>query len=243
MISAYRSSDGSNWTLVGTATVTLPHDVLIGLAVTSHSYGRIAAAAFRDVSVTATPGTSPAPPTYATQDIGNVGVTGATVDDGDGSYTVTGAGADIWGNADAFRYMFQPISGDFDIEARVGALDPVHAWTKTGVMVRETLRADSRHAFALVSAGKGVAHQYRTATAGASAQAAVTTGAAPRWVKITRRGSLLQAFTRTDTGAWQGLGSATIAMTSSVYTGVAITSHDATRTASADISNVRITRY
>ena len=110
-------------------------------------------------------------------------------------------------------------------------------------MVRETLRPDAKHAFALVSSAKGIALQYRAATAGASAQAAMTAGTAPAWLKLTRRGSLLSAYTRTDAGSWQSLGNATIAMSSSVYVGIAVTSHDASRAATVSVSGVRLTKY
>jgi hypothetical protein len=36
-----------------------------------------------------------------------------------GTFTVAGAGADIWGVADAFAYVSQPIAGDIQIVARV----------------------------------------------------------------------------------------------------------------------------
>ena len=241
-ITAYRSGDGATWTMVDSATVTFGQNLLVGLAVSSHVYGRLASGVFTDVSVTSASG-SLVPLSLSSLDIGSVGIPGSASTLADGSYRVSGAGADIWGNADAFQFMHQAIDGDFDVEARIGTIDPIHAWTKAGVMVRETVRADAKHAFALVSAAKGIALQYRAATAGASAQAAVITGAAPAWVKLTRRGSIFSAYTRTDTGNWQPLGSTTIAMTSSAFVGVAITSHDATRAASASVSGVKVTRY
>lgn len=242
VITSYRSGDGVNWTKVASASVTLSRDVLIGLAVTSHTYGRIAAGAFDNVTVTGSLG----PVTtlsLVSQDIGSVGVPGSTTPNGDGNYIIKGAGSDIWNSADAFRYLNQPITGDFDFETHVDSVDPVNPWTKAGVMVRESLNADAKHAFALVSAAKGIALQYRAATAGASAQAAATAGAAPAWVKLTRRGSILSAYTRTDGGSWQSLGSATIAMSNSIYVGVAVTSHDASRAATVSVSGVRLTKY
>jgi len=52
LFSAYASSDGSNWTLVGTETIAMASDVYIGLAATSHNDGAVATAIFRGVSVT-----------------------------------------------------------------------------------------------------------------------------------------------------------------------------------------------
>jgi regulation of enolase protein 1 (concanavalin A-like superfamily) len=50
--SASTSTDGSNWHLVGTATVTLNQTVDVGLAVTAHDNGAMATADFTNVSVT-----------------------------------------------------------------------------------------------------------------------------------------------------------------------------------------------
>ena len=50
-IYAYSSLDGSNWTLVGSETITMGATVYVGLAVTSHSDGALATATFTNVSV------------------------------------------------------------------------------------------------------------------------------------------------------------------------------------------------
>ena len=52
-------------------------------------------------------------------DIGAVGLAGdASLSSG--TFTITGSGADIWGNADAFHYLYRPFTGDGTITARVG---------------------------------------------------------------------------------------------------------------------------
>ncbi len=48
----YRSPDGVNWTPVGSATVNMGGNVLVGLAVTSHNNGIAGTAAFDNVTVT-----------------------------------------------------------------------------------------------------------------------------------------------------------------------------------------------
>jgi hypothetical protein len=65
-------------------------------------------------------------------------------------------------------------------------------------------------------------------------------GTAPHWVKLSRRGSIITASRRTDGGSWQTIGSTTIAMPTSVYVGVAVTSHDATRPADAVVGSIKI---
>lgn len=48
---AYRSSDGSNWTQVGSTTIAMPADVRIGLAVTSNTSSELCTAVFDNVNV------------------------------------------------------------------------------------------------------------------------------------------------------------------------------------------------
>src|SRR5262249_27925203 len=44
----YAGFDGSNWTQLGTANLTLPATIYFGFAVSSHKPGQLATAAFRD---------------------------------------------------------------------------------------------------------------------------------------------------------------------------------------------------
>src|SRR5204863_6959881 len=50
--SAYVSSDGNSWQLVGAAKVTMPETVYVGLAVTSHSAGNLVRGQFSQVATT-----------------------------------------------------------------------------------------------------------------------------------------------------------------------------------------------
>jgi hypothetical protein len=89
-----------------------------------------------------------------------------------GTFTLRGSGADIWGSADAFHFAYQPLTGDGSIVARVASLTHTHAWAKAGVMIRENLDADARHAMVVVTPSNGVAFQRRTSTGGSSAHTA-----------------------------------------------------------------------
>jgi hypothetical protein len=111
---------------------------------------------------------------------------------------------------------------------------------KAGVMIRERLTADSAHAFMLVSAGKGIAFQRRTAEAGLSTHTAGAFGAAPAWVKLERRGNTITAFQSSDGANWTLVGSDTFAMGASAYVGLAVSSHDATRLAAATFDDVSV---
>ena len=195
-------------------------------------------------SITVTVSAAPPPPgalpdPWKAQDVGAVGLAG-TASAASGTFTVKGAGADVWGTADAFQYAWQPISGDVDIVARVASVESVQPWVKAGVMIRERLTADSAHAFMLVSAAKGLAFQRRVAAAGVSTSSTGTLAAAPAWVKLERRAGTISAFQSGDGVNWALVGRDTFTMAVSAYVGLAVSSHDTTRLATATFDNVRV---
>lgn len=180
------------------------------------------------------------PSGWSTADIGAVGATGSASGSG-GSFTVTGAGADIWGSADAFRFVYTPLTGDGSIVAQVTSVQYVANWTKAGVMMRATLDPSSEHAFMLVSAGKGLAFQRRTVTAGLSTNTAGPFATAPYFVKLTRSGSTIAGSVSTDGVNWTSVGSDTFTMPSTIYVGLAVSSHVAGTLATATFASTAVT--
>jgi endonuclease/exonuclease/phosphatase family metal-dependent hydrolase len=164
------------------------------------------------------------PSGWATADIGAVGAVGSA-SGGSGAFTADGAGADVWGTSDAFRFTYTTLTGDGSVVTRVTSAEAVNDWTKTGVMMRETLATGARHAFMLVSARKGLAFQRRTTSAGLSSHTTGGAGTVPYFVKLTRAGSTFTAYKSTDGVAWSQVASDTIGMGSTIYVGVAVSSH------------------
>jgi regulation of enolase protein 1 (concanavalin A-like superfamily) len=161
---------------------------------------------------------------WTSRDIGSVGAAG-TASVSNGTFTVKGSGADVWGSADEFRFVYKQLTGDGSITARVSSVTNQNAWSKAGVMMRETLTAGSKHATMFVSAGKGLAFQRRTSTNGSSLSTAGAASGAPYWVRITRSGATFTAYQSIDGSNWTPIGSATMNMTATIYVGLAVTSH------------------
>ncbi len=182
----------------------------------------------------------PLPGGWSTTDIGAVGAAGSASGSGD-AFTVQGAGADVWGTADAFRFVYAPLTGDGSIVAQVTGEDYVSSWTKAGVMMRETLAAGSRHAFMLVSPGKGLAFQRRLSTGGTSTNTSGGAGTAPQFVRLTRAGTTFTASRSIDGTTWTTVGSDTIGMGSTIYVGLAVSSHVAATLATATFASTAIT--
>ena len=161
--------------------------------------------------------------------------------------TMSASGVDIWGVSDEFRYAYKNLSGDGTVVVKVESLVDTNAWAKAGVMIRETLEPGSKHAYVVATPGNGVSFGWRQFTADTSGSSTVGGIQTPVWVKLTRSGDTFTAQYSTDGVAWEdftdadGVPVATeITMTSSVTAGLALTSHNAGATTTAEFSEVDI---
>ena len=176
-------------------------------------------------------------------DVGRVAAAGSeTYDGSSNSYTVSGSGSDIWGIADEFHYVWSRMGGDFTITTRVDAIQNVNAWTKAGLMIRNTLDAGSAHASVFATPGKGIAFQRRPAQAGPSVHTAGPVTTAPVWLQLQRTGDVITAYSRkTTTDPWIKIGVETIAGLAAVpFVGIAVTSHADGKVASASFSGLQV---
>src|SRR5688500_7380041 len=60
-----------------------------------------------------------------------------------GQYKIIGSGADIWGRADQFHFVWREISGNFAVTATTKFLTDGVAHRKAVIMLRKSLDADS----------------------------------------------------------------------------------------------------
>jgi hypothetical protein len=165
------------------------------------------------------------PSPWVATDIGNPARSGVTVY-ASGTFVVQAAGTDIWGTSDQFRFVYRTLEGDGEIVARVDSLDRTHAWAKAGVMIRDELTADAKHAFVMVTAGRGVAFQQRHEEGASAVQQDVNEGETPYWLKLTRRGTTFSAFMSSDGASWRPIGSASVSINRLAYVGLAVTSRN-----------------
>jgi enterochelin esterase-like enzyme/fibronectin type 3 domain-containing protein/regulation of enolase protein 1 (concanavalin A-like superfamily) len=166
------------------------------------------------------------PSPWLTRDIGAVGLAGSASFT-NGVFTMVGSGADIGSAADAFRFVHVTTNGDCTIIARVASLDGyINPWSKAGVMIRESLATNAANVFVGVTTGNGVIWQYRSSTGGVTSTNNTTGPSAPYWVKLVRSGNTFTAYRSADGVSWTLQGTTTITMASTVYVGLAITSHN-----------------
>jgi len=167
-----------------------------------------------------------------------------------GTYTMTGSGTDIWYASDEFHYAYRTLTGVATIQAQVLSVDNTNAWAKAGVMIRETLDAESKFAAVYITPGNGCRFQARTDTGinATSDTSVVTTEqtaiTAPYWVRLERDvAGNFNGYYSSNGSTWQPMSwnPQNIQMNSNVYIGLALTSHDAALTCQAVFSNVTMT--
>ena len=97
------------------------------------------------------------------RDIGNTKIKGTTIYDLDNqSFTITGAGENIWNQKDEFQYAYRKITGDFILRANMKLEgEGVDPHRKIGWMIRHSLESNSPSAMAAVHGDGLVALQYR----------------------------------------------------------------------------------
>jgi N-acetylneuraminic acid mutarotase len=219
----------------------LAGEYVAGVSVTSLLAGTGAVSAQVAPSLAAaTVVTAGLPAGWASRDIGSGVRAGSTTETASDTYTIVGGGTDIYGAADSFRFAYGVLNGDGQVIARVDSVQLTHASAKAGVMIRESLAANSRNVSVVIKGGTGAVMQSRTATAGPTNYSKVNGPAAPEWVKLVRAGDKLTGYYSADGTTWQSLGTTTIAMSSTVYIGLAVTAHDATKLNTSSFSNVSV---
>lgn len=164
-------------------------------------------------------------PPWLTTDIGTVGLVGNAVQS-NGVFTVAGAGYGIGGRADDFRFVYQTLSGNGEIRARVPSQGSTNLWAMAGVMIRESLNSNARFAFMAVNSSKTFEFQARTTTGG---KAVSTSGGAMNtapnnWIRLVRSGNTVTAYKSGDGKSWIKVKSTSVSMASSIYLGLAVTS-------------------
>jgi len=177
------------------------------------------------------------PSGWSDGDVGSVGIAGSA-SYANGIFTVAGAGQGTLASADGIHFLYQPLSGDGTIVARVVSLPSSIA--QAGVMIRETLAAGATNIYAFDFQSLIYQSQRVTTGAGATYQS-YGNGNLPYWVKVARSGSTFTAYSSLDGVNWGQLGtSQTISMAQSVYVGLAVSSRNTSALVTATFDNVSL---
>ncbi len=165
-----------------------------------------------------------------------------------GTYTITARSGDTYGQSDSFHYVFKQLSGPGSIIAKVESATNTSASAKIGVMIRDTLDPDSKHAFTFMRPDGGVRFNRRTEVFGTTTNSVENGLEFPHWVKLERDAAgLFTASHSSDGTNWVpvndlNLGSsASVQMNATAYIGLVVCSNNTQETCEAVFSNVSTT--
>lgn len=178
-VRAWTSRDGTNWSFVNNAVVSLPASFEAGVAVTSHDTTRLTTAVVENLSVN-----SQEVPGWWSTDVGDVGRSGGA-SESNGIWTVGAGGADIWGSADAFHYVYRPTSAQVGVlQVRVTDLQNTSLFAKAGVMIRTGLDAGAATVLLDVRPTGDVEFMARSADGAAMEFLGTMNVTLPVWVRL-----------------------------------------------------------
>lgn len=158
-----------------------------------------------------------------------------------GAYRISGSGAGLGGTADAFHYVYQPMTTDARLTTRVDRLTADSPDAAAGLVIRHTLRPDSPSAALFVTQDGRVVFRYRTTPAGRTRSMRVTTPADPRYLQLRRTGQTLTALVSTDGQSWTTVRSVAIPMPDRYFAGLAVASGSSTQLATARLVQTTLT--
>jgi len=175
-------------------------------------------------TVPSPPPPTPVPPApWQTASIGNLGANGS-VAVSNGVYSVTSAG-NISGTADNFNFLYQALSGDGEIKAKIMSIQSPGTAARTGVMIREALTSNSKNVFMGISSASAYRWQRRISTGGNTSSATSGIGILPNiWVRLVRTGNSLTGYKSANGSNWTQVSSRTISMATNIYIGLAMAS-------------------
>jgi regulation of enolase protein 1 (concanavalin A-like superfamily) len=176
------------------------------------------------------------------QDVGAVEVKGSA-GFSRGIFTIKGT-LDTWGTNDGFHFVWQQIQGDTEIIARVLTVEDTFNHAKAGVMLRESLSADSKHAEACVTPVDGTQFLTREQTSGKTlaAHTGLDKGKLPYWVKLVREGEKFSGYESSDGQKWNLIGATNIVMPQQLYVGLVTSSHQKATLCTATLDKVTVSQ-
>ena len=235
------SSDGLNWTIAGSQTISISGtSYLAGLTVCSSNTATASVATFDNVVVSGL-GAGGTQGAISEANLGTPAVNGSFSLSGS-VYTVTGAGDNVEGTTDQGYFLHWPISGSTSctITARVLTQSNTGAAATAGVMIRETTGNTSLRSFMSVTPSAGFEYHTRNITAATNVKTSLTLPV-PVWLRLQRAGASVSAFQSPDGSAWQQVGATqALALGTEVQAGLALSSFSEGTAAAAQLDSVSI---
>ncbi len=242
-----RSTNGTTYADIATVPANSTSYIDTTVAAASEYYYRVVGTAGNSISLyngvfTATPAATALPSNWSARDIGTVSGSGSGMTSfASNAFKVISSGSTIGGTSDSFRFTYQVLDGDGSITANVASLENTNDSARAGVMIREALTTGSRSAFVSGRAANPIQFLTRLITGGSTSTATDITDSAPVWLRLTRVGNVFTAFRSPDGTTWTQIGQSTIAMSSTVFIGLAASATTTTELNTSTFDNVSLT--
>src|SRR3954454_20697866 len=175
-------------------------------------------------------------------DVGGPAIKGsADFDATTGQYKITGSGADIWGKADQFRYVWRQMSGNFAVTATAKFLTEGIAHRNAVIMLRKTLDSDSPFVQLAIHGDGTPAVQFRNTKADNTNTVDFPTEGPGTWsLKLVRNGTTVTVWIAKEGAPLRELGHTVNQLGSPILVGLGVSSHSREATNTVLFSNVSV---
>jgi hypothetical protein len=161
---------------------------------------------------------------------------------GDNSAIRLNSSGVLAGNADSGLLAWQTLSGDGSIIVRIRELENADTATRVGLMIRESLAANSKHTF-IGTDGRGYVRWIRrTKTGGGTSTSSVAvTAPLGLWLRLSREGTTVSAFTSANGTDWTRVGRVNVDLGTNCYFGLSTHSGADDKLSAAVFENITAT--
>ena len=173
-------------------------------------------------------------------DVGKPSISGKVVfNPEDQTYQLTGSGTNMWLEKDEFFFAARKVTGDFLLTSRVEIETKTgNVHRKMGLMIRQTMDANSPYADIILHSDGLLSLQYR------SKQGAITeeirfTEVGAQYLQLEKKGSKVMARIAQNEQALTAAKEIELPFEGSFWVGLVVCSHDATLSVTGLFSNVR----
>lgn len=173
-------------------------------------------------------------------DVGSPALSGKTSYDLDTqTYTLSGAGANMWADNDQFQFAYNKMQGDFIVRATIEFIgEGTDPHRKIGIIARNSLDSDSEYADACVHGDTLSSLQFRETKGGETDQVELSSYH-PTEIEFQRQGNTF-TFSAARFGETYKSVSKELALNQELYVGLFICSHREDVVESAKFTNVRV---
>ena len=185
------------------------------------------------------------PAGFQEADIGTVGTAGtSSYDAASGTFTVNGAGNDLFASADSFHYVYTQITGNGTFVAHVASTTAAATDAPIGIDARTSLTATAANLFEAVTPAGNLVLNDRTSDGAVGNNLGQLPITQPYWLKIVRTGNTLSAYISGDGITFGLVQSQTLTgIGNSLFVGLAVASHDPAALATGTFDHVAAASY